>query len=187
MVSADGSVALNVIVDYKKTADELIESECVQLTGTAKSIVTATIDRYYGARTKFLSTNATRMTPLRIADKLSALGISDAILVEYSKNFCDYRILGMLLATVDMQHLLPPRQSNVLSAYHLVANNLLKGFKNLGLEAIFPLACPQSRLPKFHHEADQDAFKLRELCMRVYNKTLKIGKSYRHSCLYISY
>ena len=93
----------------------------------------------------------------------------------------------MFLSTVDMEHLLLPRQTHAVSAYHVLANNLLKGFKNLRLEVIFPLACPQSRLAKFHHEADQDAFKLRELCMQVYNKALKMGKSYRHSCLHTGY
>jgi hypothetical protein len=68
----------------------------------------------------------------------------------------------MFLSTVDMEHLLLPRQTHAVSAYHVLANNLLKGFKNLRLEGLFPLDCPQSRLSDKYQKADQDALKLRE-------------------------
>jgi hypothetical protein len=74
----------------------------MHLTGRAKSIAVSTIDSYYGSRKTLLLTNAARMSPLRIADKFSAIGISDAILVEYSTNFADYWSLSMFLATVNM-------------------------------------------------------------------------------------
>lgn len=176
-MSPDGKIALNVIPDYQKTAEELVDESCSQITGKGRDIAVGTIERYYGSSKIFLSTDAERLSPDTIADKLSKLSISEAVLVEYSTNLCDYKSMSTFLSSVNQQYLMPPCSTHSISAYHILANNLLKGFKNLSLEGIFPLICPKSRVGRKHHEADNDALKLRETCMEIYSKALSIGES----------
>jgi hypothetical protein len=163
LISPDNECRLNVVVDHGKTLEELLHDIDVAgkngISAMQSAIRRGVVSKFYDPESRI---EAERATPEQLAEKLEALDFSSSILIEWSRNYCDYTNIVNTLQAIDRFGLMPPIKHR-LSGLHLIKSYLLPGHWTYSLRTIYPFIFPLSGLRQLHHIADIDATKLRSV------------------------
>lgn len=160
LIGPDNECRLNVVVDHGKTVEELLhDTDVAGKNETSSAMHRGVVSKFYGPESRI---KAERATPEQLAEKLEALDFSSSMLIEWSRNYCDYINIANTLQAIDRFDLMPPIKHR-LSGLHLIRSYLLPGHWTYSLPTIYPFIFPLSDLRSTHHIADVDASKLRSV------------------------
>ena len=167
IVDEVGRVRLNVIIDHGMSCDEMITHSKSLFEGQGLSLHMArsSIYKLYGPDSKF--SKLPHVNADQLADMFDALNIAEAIWCEYSTSGCDHSVVSKLLGPVGRLLSMPSRVNSMYLCAILLCHFKLRSKACVKLEVLFSTLFPSSELCADHHNAQDDALKLRKVFLFV--------------------
>ena len=155
ILDATGKTILDARIDHGLSIQELYDE--LPERGYRRAWQLRVLSRFYGPDSTIKSP---MITVNELASKLTALRLSEHIMIEWSTNYCDYRMLAQTLEVMGKAAAIMPPVTHRVSGLHLYRSYILKKNATFALQAIYPFLLPNSKLIWNHHEAEVDTKKL---------------------------